>query len=75
MVRTKLTARSWPRSSRIPPWLMNKRQRRKVSKPLKIKLILPEQKTVTIRKGGNAIKTIRVRRKSKYFTDKNARTF
>ena len=75
MVRTKLTARSWPRSSRIPPWLMNKRQRRKVSKPLKIKLILPEQKTVTIRKGGNAIKTIRVRQKSKYFTDKNARTF
>ena len=75
MVRTKLTARRWPRTSRVPPWLMNKRQQRKVRRPFKIKLTLPEQKTVTIKKGGNAIKTIRVRRKTKYFNDRNARTF
>ena len=75
MVRTKLTAKRWPRTSRIPPWLMNKRQQRKVKKPFKIKLTLPEQRTVTIKKGGNVIKTIRVRRKTKYFTDRNARIF
>ena len=75
MVRTKLNAKRSPRTSRIPPWLMNKRQLRKVKKPFKIKLTLPEQRTVTIKKGGNVIKTIRVRRKTKYFTDRNARIF
>ena len=75
MVRTKLTAKRWPRTSRIPPWLMNKRQQRKVKKPFKIKLTLPEQRTVTIKKGGNVIKTIRVRCKTKYFTDRNAKIF
>ena len=75
MVRTKLTAKRWPRTSRIPPWLMNKRQQRKVKKPFKIKLTLPEQRTVTIKKGGNVIKTIQVRCKTKYFTDRNARIF
>ena len=75
MVRTKLTAKRWPRTSRIPPWLMNKRQQRKVKKPFKIKLTLPEQSTVTIKKGGNVIKTIRVIRKTKYFTGRNARIF
>ena len=75
MVRTKLTAKRWPRTSRIPPWLMNKRQQRKVKKPFKIKLTLPEQRTVTIKKGGNVIKTIGVRCKTKYFTDRNARIF
>ena len=52
MVRTKLTAKRWPRTSLIPPWLMNKRQQRKVKRPFNIKLTLPEQKTVTIKKGG-----------------------
>ena len=72
---TKLTAKRWLRRSRIPLWLMNRRQRRKVSKPFKIKLTLPEQKTVNIKKGGNVIKTTRVRRKSKYFSDRNAKIF
>ena len=75
MVRTKLTAKCWPRTSLIPLWLMSKRQQRKVKRPFNIKLILPEQKTVTIKKGGNVIKTIRVRRKTKCFNDRNARTF
>ena len=75
MVRTKLTAKCCPRTSRIPPWLMNKRQQRKVKKPFKIKLTLPEQRTVTIKKGGNVIKTIQVRCKTKYLTGRNARIF
>ena len=75
MVRTKLTAKRWPRTSHIPPWLMSKRQQRKVKKPFKIKLTLPEQRTVPIKKGGNVIKTIRVIRKTKYFTGRNARIF
>ena len=79
MVKTKLTVKRWsrprPRTSRTPPWLMSKRQKAKVKRPFKIKLTLPEQKTVTIKKGDNVIKTITIRRKSKYFTDRNARTF
>ena len=54
---------------------MNRRQRQKVSKPFKIKLTLPEQKTVIIKNRGNVIKTIRVRRKTKYISDRNARNF
>ena len=38
-------------------------------------MTLPEQKTVEIEKNGNVIKTRRVRRKTKYFIDRNARTF
>ena len=76
MVRTKLTSRRWPRTSRVPPWKMKIHQHRKKDRrPFKVKLTLPEQKTVDIKKNGNVIKTIRVRRKSKYFTDRNARTF
>ena len=79
MVRTKLTVRRWPkplrRTSRTPPWLMKTRQRKKVKRPFKIKLTLPEPKTVNIKKGGNVIKIKTVRRKAKYFTDRNARTF
>ena len=75
MVRTKMTALPWLKTSRIPPWLMNRRQRQKVSKPIKIKLTLPEQKTATINKVGNVIKTIRVRQKTKYFNNRNARKF
>ena len=38
-------------------------------------MTLPEQRTENIKKNGNIIKTITVRRKSKYFTDRNAKTF
>ena len=69
MVRTKLTVRRWPRHL---AWTS---QRREVERPFKIKVTLPEQKTVNIKKGGNVIKTITVRRKANYFTDRNARTF
>ena len=61
MVRTKLTARRWPKTSRVPPWLINRRRQRQVKRPLKIKLTLPERKTVDIKKNGNIIKRITVR--------------
>ena len=75
MVRTKLTARCWPKTIRVLSWLMRIRQMRKVKRPFKIKMTLPEQKIVEIKKNGNVIKTIRVRRNTKYFLDRNARTF
>ena len=75
MVRTKMTAKRWPKTSRVPPWLMNKRRQRKVKRPFKIKITLPEQKTVDIKKNGNVIKTIRARRKTKYFNGRNAKAF
>lgn len=73
--RTKVTPKRRPRTSNIPPWLMNRRQKRQRTKPYKIKLTLPEQKIVDITKNGNIIKTIRVRRCSKYFTIRWARQF
>ena len=66
---------SMKRTSRVPPWLMNKRRQRKVKRSFKIKIALPEQKTADIKKNGNVIKTIRVRRKTKYFNDRNAKAF
>ena len=75
MVRIKLAAKRCPRTSRVPAWLWNRRQRRNVKRPFKIKLTLHEQKSVTIKRGGNVRKTIRLRRKTKYFNDRNARTF
>ena len=75
MVRTKMTAKRWPKTIRVPPWLMNKRRQRKVKRPFKIKITLPEQKTVDIKKNGNVIKTIRARRKTKYFNGRNAKAF
>ena len=75
MVRTNLTVKCWPRTSRVLPWLMNRRQRQKVSKSFKIKLTLPKEKTVIIKNGEKVIKTIRVRRKTKYISDRNAINF
>ena len=75
MVRTKLTVRRWPRTSFIPHWRMKKRQQKKDRQPFKIKTALPEQKTADIKKNGNVRKTISVRQKSKYFSDRSARNF
>ena len=41
----------------------------------KIKTILPEQKTIQIRKNGQPVRTITVRRKTAKFTDRWARQF
>ena len=59
MARTKATVRRLP--------LVKSGFRRRTIKPLKIKEILPQQKTVNIKKNGQIIKTIKMRRKSRYF--------
>ena len=61
MVRTKLV----PRRVKIRQW--------PPKQPLvkfKIKTILSEQKAIDIKKNGQVIRTIRVRRKTTKFTDK-----
>ena len=76
MARTKVTPRRRERT--LPLWMLRQnrtRQRTKRTYPYKIKLTLPEQKQVDITKNGNVIKTIRVRRKSKYFNSGSARVF
>ena len=60
MARTKATV------IRLPVVVRNDFQQKTI-KPFKIKEILPEQKTVDIKKNGKIMKTINVRRISKYF--------
>ena len=75
MVRTKATVRRLPvKTRRLPPWLVNREygKRKKTIYPFKIKETLPEQRTVNITKNGQVVKTINVRRKSKYFTGNRA---
>ena len=63
----------------LPEWLLRRgrRQRTKKTYPYKIKLTQPEQKqkTKNIKKNGQVIKTIKVSRKSKYFSTRSARSF
>ena len=82
MVRTKLTAkRSYEKTCNLPGWMVNRHNGNKKKRiyPFKIKLTLPEQKTVNItvniEKNGQVLKSINVRRKSKYFTDRNQLIF
>ena len=76
MARTKLTVRrAYEKTRNLPPWLLNREYGRKRVRPLKIKLTLPTQKTVTIKKNGQPVKTINVRRKSKYFSGRNSLIF
>ena len=72
---TKLTVH---RTKRLPKLLTRNRPTRQRIKQIysyKIKLTLPEQKQVHIKKNGNVIKNIIVRRKLKYFIDGSARLF
>ena len=66
MVKTKLV----PRRVRIRPWLP-----REPYTKFKIKTLLPEQKVVQIKKDGQVIRTVTVRRKTKKFKDKWAKNF
>ena len=66
MVRTKLVSRR----VKIRRWLP-----KQPSVKFKIKTILPEEKTIDIKKNGQVIRTIRVRRKTTKFTDKWGRQF
>ena len=78
MARTKATVRRLPvKTRRLPSWLGNReyRTRKRTIYPFKIKETLPGQRTVNITKKGQVVKTINVRRKSKYFTGKNRLIF
>ena len=66
MVRTKLV----PKRVRIRWWPL-----REPYTQFKIKTLLPEQKTVQIKKNGQVIRSVTGRRKTKKFTDQWARTF
>ena len=66
MVRAKLV----PRSVRIRCW-----SPREPYVQVKINTILPEQKRVQIKKNGQVIRTVVVRKKTQKFEDRWARTF
>ena len=68
MARTKATVRRFPAIER-------RNARCSTVKPFKIKEILPQQKTVNIKKKGEIIKTINVRRKLRYFSGRNRLIF
>ena len=67
MVRTKLVLKRKVRIRQWPP--------KEPYVKFKIKTLLPEQKTIQIKKNGQVIRTVTVRRKTKKFTDRWARTF
>ena len=66
MVRIKLV----PKWVKIRRWLPKEPYTK-----YKIKTLLPEQKTIQIRKNGEPIRTMTVRRKTVKFTDRWARQF
>ena len=66
MARTKLP----PRRVRIRRW-----PPREPPVRFKIKTLLPEQKMVNMKKNGEVVRMVRVRRKTTKFTDKCARRF
>ena len=66
MVRTKLV----PRRVRIRRW-----PPREPYVKFKIKTILPDQKTIQIRKNCQPVRTVTLRRKAIKFTDRWARQF
>ena len=61
----------------IPAWLVNREygKRKRTVYLFKIKETLHEQKAVNITKDGQIVKTINVRRNSRYFTSKNRSIF
>ena len=70
MVSVKLVPKRRTVPKRIRQWLP-----REPYQKFKIKTLLPEQKTVQIKKPGQVVRTVTVRRKSKRFTDRWVRTF
>ena len=56
--------------------IVNRTKRKRTEKPkFKIKKLLPEPKTVQIKKNGQTVKTINVNRKSYYFDGIKARQY
>ena len=68
MARTKATMRRFPASAR-------RVTRQRTIKPFKIKEILLQQKAVDIKKNRHIIKTINVRKKSRFFSGRNRLMF
>ena len=68
MVRVELVPkRTLKRRREWPP--------REPYQEFKIKTLLPKQKIIQIKKNGQVVRTVTVRRKTKKFTDRWARTF
>ena len=67
MVRTKLVPKRVAKIRQWPP--------KEPYTKFKIKTLLPQQKTIDIKKNGRVIRTVTVRRKTKKFTDRWARNF
>ena len=65
----------YEKTCNIPAWFLNRYFGKRKLRPLKVKVMLPEEKTVNIKKNGQTIKTINVRQKSKYFSGRNKRVF
>ena len=72
MARTKLTARkSYEKTRNLPVWLLNRDYGKRKLCPFKVKVTLPEQKFVNIKKNGQTISTINVRPTSRGFSGRN----
>ena len=67
MVRTKIVPQKRVRIRRWPP--------KEPYVKFKIRALLPEQKFIEIEKNCQVIRTVTVRKKTKKFTDRCARTF
>ena len=70
MVRVKLVPKRITVPKRIRQWPL-----RETYQKFKIKTLLPEQNTVQIKNNGQGVRTVTVRRKTKKFTDRWAKTF
>ena len=77
MVRTKVTVRRIPAKIRkLPAWMVNREYgKKRTIYTFKIKQTLPAQKTVNITKNGQVLKTINVKKNSKYFSGKSRLIF
>ena len=69
MGRTKAIVKHFRASER------RNQQRTRTIRPFKIKEILPQKKTINIKKNEQIIKAINVRRKSRYFSGRNRLIF
>ena len=76
MVKTKLTARRmYEKTRNLSAWYLNRDYVKRKLHTFKVKVTLPKQMAVNIKKNGQTIKTINVRIKSKFFSGRNRRVF
>ena len=67
--------RSNEKTPQLPAWVVNGEYEKKTIYFFKIKQTLSAQKAVNIAKTGQTVKTINIRRKSKFFSRKNRLIF